>query len=63
MALDAGIDLPQALKGVLVACIGPITAQTAHDLGLTVGVAATDYTIDGLVEALVQNTSPAGTEA
>ena len=36
----------------LIACIGPITAQTAHDLGLTVDVTATEYTVEGLVEAL-----------
>ncbi len=40
---------PQAL----VACIGPITANTARELGLRVDVQATDYTTDGLVAALV----------
>jgi len=42
------------LKGVKVACIGPITSQTARGLGLRVDVEATVYTIPGLVEALVE---------
>jgi uroporphyrinogen-III synthase len=37
----------------VVACIGPITAQTARTLGLPVHVMAKTYTIPGLVEALV----------
>ena len=36
----------------LIACIGPITANTAHELGLRVDVQATDYTMDGLVAAI-----------
>ncbi len=36
----------------LVACIGPITAQTAQELGLPVDIVAKEYTIPGLVEAL-----------
>ena len=35
-----------------VACIGPVTAATARDLGLTVAVEAAVHTIDGLVDAL-----------
>jgi len=38
--------------GALVACIGPITAQTARDMGLPVHIVASDYTIPGLVQAL-----------
>jgi uroporphyrinogen III methyltransferase/synthase len=58
MAQDAGLDLSAALRGAVVACIGPITAQTARELGLAVDVVATEYTIDGLVEALVQHSAP-----
>jgi uroporphyrinogen III methyltransferase / synthase len=36
-----------------VACIGPVTAATAHQLGLTVDVVAPVHTIAGLVDALV----------
>jgi uroporphyrinogen III methyltransferase/synthase len=38
----------------VVACIGPVTAQTARDRGLTVDVEAEVHTIDGLVAALVE---------
>ena len=40
------------MKDVLVASIGPITSDTARDLGLTVGVEAEEYTIPGLVQAV-----------
>src|SRR5438270_7854212 len=36
-----------------IACIGPITSQTARELGLDVDIEAKEYTIDGLVEAIV----------
>jgi uroporphyrinogen-III synthase len=38
-----------------VACIGPITAHTARELGLHVDVVAVEYTTDGLVQALVKH--------
>jgi uroporphyrinogen III methyltransferase/synthase len=37
----------------MVACIGPVTAATAREHGLTVDVEAGVHTIDGLVDALV----------
>lgn len=36
----------------VIACIGPITAQTARDVGLRVDVTAREYTMEGLVVAL-----------
>jgi uroporphyrinogen-III synthase len=39
----------------LIACIGPITAQTAREKGLQVGVIAREYTIGGLVAALTNH--------
>ncbi|MDQ2887030.1 MAG: uroporphyrinogen-III synthase [Chloroflexota bacterium] len=36
-----------------IACIGPITARTARELGLHVDIEAQEFTIDGLVNALV----------
>lgn len=36
----------------IIACIGPITARTAQELGLTVHLTASEYTIPGLVQAL-----------
>ena len=40
------------LEGPLIACIGPVTAQTAQDLGLKVEIVAPQHTIEGLVQAL-----------
>ncbi|MEW9670823.1 uroporphyrinogen-III synthase [Ammoniphilus sp. 3BR4] len=42
------------LANVKIACIGPITAKTAVDLGLEVDIVAKEYTIEGLVQALTQ---------
>ncbi|MBI5304590.1 MAG: uroporphyrinogen-III C-methyltransferase [Chloroflexi bacterium] len=36
-----------------IVCIGPITAQTARDLGLRVDVTAREYMLEGLTRALV----------
>ena len=41
-----------ALKDVLIACIGPVTAQKARELGLKVDVVARRHTVVGLVKAL-----------
>lgn len=43
----------ELLARPLVACIGPVTAQTARELGLRVDVEASVHTIDGLLDALV----------
>ncbi len=40
------------LAGATVACIGPATAETAREAGLTVHVSAETHTIEGLVSAL-----------
>jgi uroporphyrinogen-III synthase len=40
------------LAGVRVVCIGPITAQTARDNGLTVHAIAEPHTVDGIIAAL-----------
>lgn len=37
-----------------IACIGPITADTARQYGFTVDINASEYTIQGLVEAIVE---------
>jgi len=42
-----------ALAAVNVVSIGPVTTQTARDLGLTVAAQARVYTVEGLVEALL----------
>ena len=42
------------LEPVLIAAIGPITAQTAREFSLNVAIEAERYTIDGLMTALVK---------
>jgi len=41
-----------SLGRAAIACIGPITAQTAREVGLPVDVMAREYTMDGLVASL-----------
>jgi uroporphyrinogen-III synthase len=53
MVRDAGLEFPGALAQATIACIGPITAETARELGLQVDVVAGEYTIDGLDDALL----------
>jgi uroporphyrinogen III methyltransferase/synthase len=59
LATGVGREWPTVLKGATVACIGPITAQTARELGLHVDIVAQEHTIEGLVEAILAFT---GTE-
>jgi uroporphyrinogen-III synthase len=40
-------------RGAFIACIGPITAGTVEEFGMVPHIVAEDYTIDGLVAALV----------
>ena len=42
----------------VVACIGPVTAETARSCGLTVDIVADAHTIGGLVDALVVALQP-----
>ncbi len=46
------------LQGAKVACIGPITARTARELGLQVDIVAQEYTIPGLVRAMREHSMP-----
>jgi uroporphyrinogen III methyltransferase/synthase len=48
-----GPEAPALTKGALIACIGPITAQTARDLGLDVGLVA-EPPLAAFVEAVVK---------
>ena len=41
------------LEETRVACIGPITADTARDYGIRVDAEAAEYTMPGLVQAVV----------
>lgn len=42
------------LRSSRLVCIGPITAKAVRELGLTVHRVATDYTAEGLLDALLQ---------
>ena len=46
------IEAARLLAGTRVACIGPITADTARGYGIRVDAEAREYTIPGLVEAV-----------
>ena len=46
-----GGDLPPE---IVVACIGPITAEAAREAGLRVDIMASEYSMSGLVDALIQ---------
>ncbi len=50
-ALDGDTSL---LAPLTVACIGPVTAATARELGLHVDIVAREHTVEGLVAALCQ---------
>ncbi|HZC18734.1 MAG TPA: uroporphyrinogen-III synthase, partial [Rubrobacteraceae bacterium] len=52
-ARSLGEEAGQLLSGSKVACIGPITAGTARGYGIKVDAEAEEYTIPGLVGAVV----------
>lgn len=46
-------ELERFLRNVKVACIGPVTAEAAKEMGIVVEIVAQNHTIDSLVEAIV----------
>ena len=48
-------EYKKLMDGVVVACIGPVTAKTAEEYGMQVHIMPKDYTIPALVEALVEH--------
>jgi uroporphyrinogen-III synthase len=44
----------RTLNGILTASIGPVTSSTLRELGLKVDIAAREFTIPGLMAAIVQ---------
>jgi uroporphyrinogen-III synthase len=46
-------DLSVPLAAVAIACIGPITKKTLEDLGMRADVVAEEFTIPGLLRAMV----------
>jgi len=53
IAMVGDDHLPSLLGKAVVACIGPITAETARKHGLTVEIIPDEYTIEALTAALV----------
>ena len=48
-----GEQLPSIVSDAVVACIGPITAETCIEFGLIPDIVADEYTSEGLVDAIV----------
>lgn len=48
-------DLLALNENVKFASIGPITTQTAEEMGLRVTIKANEYTISGLISAILEN--------
>jgi len=43
----------EPLRGATVVCIGPITAETAREVGFRADVVAEEYSIPGLIAVLL----------
>ena len=52
-----GRPLHTSLDGIQLASIGPITSATLRELGLPVHIEAREYTIPGLIQAIVKTRS------
>jgi uroporphyrinogen III methyltransferase/synthase len=63
LRLFEGDDRVRLLQGVIIACIGPITSQTVVESGLRADIISTEFTIPGLVNAIVKYYQPAGASA
>ncbi len=50
-----GQDLTMLLDGVVVASIGPVTSATLREKGLPAHVEASEYTVEGLVNTLMEH--------
>lgn len=48
----------RSLNGIQMASIGPVTSSTLKELGLEVDISAKEYTIPGLVDAIVSSLAP-----
>ena len=54
VAMFAPGEAATLLRHVVVACIGPITAQTAAELGLSTHIMPAEYTIPALARAIIE---------
>lgn len=48
-------DAPKLLRNCLVACIGPITQETAEKLGIRVDIVAGQFTVAGLTRVIAEH--------
>jgi len=53
-------DLPRLLSGVTVACIGPVTRDTARALGIETAIVPREYTIPALAQAIATHYASEG---
>lgn len=51
-------DLKKLLRGIVIACIGPVTAKTAKKWGMKVQIQPPKYTIPALAQAISQYFAP-----
>jgi uroporphyrinogen-III synthase/FMN phosphatase YigB (HAD superfamily) len=51
-------DMKRLLKGIVIACIGPITAQTAKRWGMKVKIQPNQYTTSALTRAIAEYFNP-----
>lgn len=49
-----GSDAARLINGTLVACMGPVTAETARELGIRVDALAGEQSIEGLVGSVIE---------
>lgn len=54
LGLKSTIQRHKALAGIRMASIGPVTSSTLRDFGLMIDIAAKEFTIPGLVAAIVR---------
>ena len=54
LALLKGKPIYEEIYNIGVACIGPVTAQRAKEVGLKVAVAPDEYTVDALTTAIAE---------
>ncbi len=47
-------EMKKATEGAVVACIGPVTAETARELGFAVNIVAGENTVPALAQAIVR---------
>jgi uroporphyrinogen III methyltransferase/synthase len=56
VAMLGGVDaVKPLLQFVTIACIGPITAKTAEEYGLTVSIMPNENTIPAMVDAIADH--------